>query len=146
MIKRLSIGSGLLLIIMGITHGFANAAATSTNNAQLRIDFIEKRLDDNRQHARYWQNGWSSFYAASALLQTGLWIDSDNNDDSINYSLGALKSVAGLADMLLRPHPARHGADPIRAVSIANFGHQGRLVRGETLLRDSADRAKSSRT
>ncbi|MBW2519001.1 MAG: hypothetical protein JRD88_01455 [Deltaproteobacteria bacterium] len=146
MIMRLINVSGLLLFMIGTTLSSVDASQGSSDNADLRIDFIEKRLDANRQHARYWQNGWSSFYAASALIQTGLWIGSDNNDDSINYSIGALKSAAGLADMLLRPHPARYGADPVRTLSVEPSDERDRLDRGETLLRGSADRARSRRT
>ena len=146
MIKRFIIVSGISLITLAITYSIACAASDGKDNTQLKIDFIEKRLEDTRQHARYWQNGWSSFYAASALLQTGLWLGSDNNDDSINYSIGALKSVAGLADMLIKPHPARHGADPVRPHSLGNSGGPDRLDRAEALLRISAERAKSRRT
>jgi len=136
-----------LLICSSVTAFAAEPASSSPENYQLRKEFIESRLEGSQQHALYWQNGWSTFYALSAVAQTALWIDADNHDDRINYSIGALKSVGGLADLLLRPHPGRYGAGPLLDLPEGTpEQRQARLERSEMLLMDSATRADSRRT
>jgi hypothetical protein len=134
----------ILILTAFISSKTLAASAANLEGYELRMDFIESSLEGNRQHASYWQNGWASFYAVSAVAQTALWIDADNSDDSINYSVGALKSVGGLADMFLRPHPGRHGAIPVLDLP-QNSPEQKRekLDLSEAILRDSAQRASS---
>ena len=143
MIMRILVCAILILAAFSSSKTLA-AEPANLGGYELRMDFIESSLDKNRQHASYWQNGWASFYAVSAVAQTALWIDADNSDDSINYSIGVLKSVGGLADMLLRPHPGRHGATPLLDLP-QNSAEQKRekLEFSEALLRDSAQRAAS---
>jgi len=124
-----------------------NLAAGIADDYELRMEFIETRLEDNHRAARYWQNGWTAFYAASSLAQAALWVDADDSDDSVNYGVGALKSAAGFADMLLRPHPGRLGKAPLRELPRATQEQMDRrLDAGEALLRDSAERAASRRS
>ena len=123
------------------------AADDNLQDYEPRMEFIESSLEENHQHARYWQNGWSTFYAVSAVAQTALWIDADNNDDSINYGINALKSVGGLADMLVRPHPGHYGTKRLVTLPETTEEHRReRLDFGETVLRESAERAASRRT
>lgn len=138
----------LLIMTLGIFSTSSNLAAEeSLKDYELHREFIENRLEESHRHARYWQNGWTTFYAVSSVAQTALWIDADNNDDSINYGIGALKSVGGLTDMLLRPHPGRHGAEQIRTMpEDTPEQKQSRLQVGENLLQASAERAASRRT
>lgn len=134
-----------ILILATYSSSITLAAETdSLSGYELRMEFIESSLEENRQHASYWQNGWASFYAVSAVAQTALWIDADDSDDSINYSMGALKSVGGLADMLIRPHPGRHGVKDLLDLPQNSLEQKReRLDLGEALLRDSAQRAAS---
>lgn len=106
----------------------ASAQELSAGDVQQRQRVIEEYLDDGRRHGGYWQNGWTGFYAVSAAAQTFMWLDADNNDDSINAVVGAVKSAGALVDILLRPMPGRHGADKIR-----DLPTKQRLSRGEEL-------------
>lgn len=137
----------LLLTFISATAFATEPVEANQKNYELRTEFIESRLEEDRRHAEYWQYGWSTFYAVSAVAQTALWIDADNNDDRVNYSIGAVKSVGGLVDILLRPHPGRHGATPLLDLpqETAEQKH-ARLERSETLLRASAERAASRYT
>jgi hypothetical protein len=115
----------------------AGAQVLSDGDVQLRLNFIEERLDDGRQHASYWQNGWTGFYTAAATAQTIMSFDADNNDDRVNAAVGAVKSAAALIDILLRPMPGRHGAD-----EITHLPTERRLTKGEELLTETASRAR----
>jgi hypothetical protein len=132
----------ILILTTFISSITMAAESDSLSGYELRMDFIESSLEENRQHASYWQNGWATFYTVSAVAQTVLWIDADDSDDSINYSIGALKSVGGLADMLIRPLPGRHGALPVLDLPQNSLEQKReKLVFSEALLRDSAQRA-----
>lgn len=124
-----------------------NSAAGSPENYELRMEFIENRLEENRRAALYWQNGWTAFYAVSSVAQAALWIDANDSDDKVNYGVGALKSAAGFADMLLRPHPGRLGKAPLQEMPRETQEQRSRrLDAGETLLLHSAERAASRRS
>ncbi len=125
-------GAGAGLVTAGPGTGTFNGV-----DVQQRQEFIEERLDDGRRHAGYWQKGWSGFYSASAAAQTFMWLDADNNDDSINAVVGAVKSAGALVDILLRPMPGRQGADKIR-----NLPAKQRLSKGEELIDQTAQRAQ----
>ncbi len=136
---------GLLLYFPFVVQGadIGPPSVTAEEEIDLRLGFIEERLDAGKQHAQYWQNGWTGFYAASALAQTVFWLDADNNDDSINYIVGALKSTGGLIDILLRPMPGRYGAGEIRGLEGCSFD---KLGRAEDLLQTTARRAQEKTT
>ena len=135
----------LLLHFPSVAHG-ADPGAPSPSidkELELRLDYIEERLDAGKRHAQYWQNGWTGFYSVSAVAQTVLWLDADNNDDRINYVVGAIKTTGGLVDMLLRPLPGRYGADQIRALEAPSAK---RLDQAEELLQATARRAQEKTT
>jgi len=129
------------LAAQGADRGFPSV--TADEEIDLRLGFIEERLNAGKRHARYWQNGWTGFYSASALAQTVFWLDADNNDDRINYVVGAVKATGGLIDMLLRPLPGRYGADEIRALEGPSLY---RLGKGEDLLQAAARRVQEKTT
>jgi hypothetical protein len=75
----------------------------SDSELDQRLKFIELRLGELNPRARYWQYGWTGFYAGTAVGQVALAIDQDDNDDQTSYTVGAVKSAAGLAQMLIKP-------------------------------------------
>jgi hypothetical protein len=104
-----------------------------------RISFIESRLDDGRKVASRWQTGWASVYVGVAAVQGGMALASDNNDDQVVNAVGALRAMAALTLIRLRPDPGRYGADPIRSTGAE--GSAGRLQAAEDLLQRSAHHA-----
>jgi hypothetical protein len=112
-----------------------------------RLRFIEERLNEGRQPARYWQYGWSGFFAASAAVQSYAALDTDDGDDEVNYAVGAVKSAAGLTLMLLRPLPAVKGAAPPQAMP-ANTPYRKatRFKAAEDLLHTNARRARERKS
>ena len=104
-----------------------------------RTAFIESRMDEGRRVAARWQNGWSSIYVGAAVVHGGLALASDDNDDRVVNSVSALRAIAAITLMRIRPDPGRHGADPIR--SAGPIGSPERLQAAEKLLRQSAHHA-----
>jgi len=123
-----------IVILAGCT--VTNASDFDTNE---RIGFIEDRLDGGRKVAARWQNGWSGIYAGVAVVQGGLAFASDDHDDRVVNSVGALRAIAALTLMQKRPDPGRYGADPVR--SAGPDGSTERLHAAEKLLRQSAHHA-----
>ena len=104
-----------------------------------RIEFIEGRLDEGRADAALWQNGWTSVYAGVAIVQGTLAFTNDEHDDRVMNSVGALRAIAALTLMRVRPNPGRHGADPIRSAGQEESAQ--RLDAAEDLLQLSAHHA-----
>lgn len=106
------------------------------------MSFIAARLAGQTPNARYWQYGWTGFYAASAAAQGLLAVDTDDNDDEVNYIVGAVKSSGALAQMLIRPLPAVESSARLQAMPSESREERIRkLERGEALLRENAARA-----
>lgn len=115
------------------------AAFADDMDSRERISFIEDRLDSGRRVAARWQNGWSAIYVGAAVVHGGLALASDDNDDRVVNSVSALRAIAAITLMRIRPDPGRHGADPIR--SAGPVGSPERLQAAEELLRQSAHHA-----
>jgi hypothetical protein len=134
-----------LIVMMGLALPAAadSQKPLSAEDMDRRLAFIEERLNAGRSSARLWQHGWSGFFAANTALHGYLAIRSDNADNEAAYTVGALKSAAGLAMMLLRPLPAVKGADPLQAMPAGTPEQKAaRLQAAEKLLRANADRAE----
>lgn len=114
-------------------------ASAATNAAETPVEFIELRMDEGRDAAHLWQVGWTSVYAGVALVQGGMAMAADNQDDQVVNAVGALRAIAALALMRVRPDPGRFGADPIRAAGPP--GSPERLAAAEELLHASAHHA-----
>ena len=107
------------------------------------MTFIERRLNEGRTPARFWQYGWTGFFAANAALQGYMVIKSSDGDHEVRYTVGAVKSAAALALMLLRPLPAVKGAAPLEAMPADTPGQrEARLSAAEDLLETNARRAR----
>ena len=119
----------------------------SDEDMERRLAFIEERLNEGRNSARYWQYGWSGFFAASAAAQGYAAIDTDDGDDEVNYAVGAIKSAAGLTLMLLRPLPAVKGAAPLQEMPANTpLQKETRLKAGRELLHKNARRAQERKS
>jgi hypothetical protein len=117
-------------------------SAMSDAELDQRLSFIATRLAGQAPNARYWQYGWTGFYAASAAAQGLLAVDTDDNDDEVNYIVGAVKSSGALAQMLIRPLPAVESSTRLQAMPSESRAERIRkLERGEALLRENAARA-----
>jgi hypothetical protein len=117
-----------------------SAQEATTDQLDQRLRFLEERLDAGRTTALVWQHGWSAVFAVGAVTNTAAAITANDGDDRVAGAVDAIKSTAGLAQQLLKPLPARLGADPMRARPGAT--REQRLARGESQLEVNAARAE----
>lgn len=116
-----------------------NPSGLSESELDARIDFIEQRLEATRKHAYYWQWGWTGFYGAGLVIQSLRAGLSEDNEHQADYVVSAIKAAGGVTRMILAPHPARNGADEIRAMGGSTREAKARkLAKAEELLLDSA--------
>ena len=115
----------------------------SDSVVEQRLRLLESKLDASRTHGQIWYWSWMSIDVGSMVwlgIDAGL---SKHEDDAVNSGVNAGIAAIGIADLLLRPLEARHGADPI-----ARLGEQTReqkifkLRAAEDLLHRNAERAE----
>jgi len=107
-----------------------------------RLKFIETRLGKLNPNARYWQHGWTGFYTATAIGQPILAVNEDDNDGETNYIVGTVKSVGGLAQMLIKPLPAVKSYDRFQSLpSQTRAERMHKLEQGEAMMHENSDRA-----
>src|SRR5699024_5936239 len=94
-------------------------------------------------YGQIWYYSWSAINGGGLIVSTVQAATTHNYDDRISTSVEAGKAVVGVVDLLLRPLPARLGADPIRTMP---GSPRERVQAGETLLQASATRAEFNRT
>lgn len=141
MVKKLLMG--LMAIMLSLPAGADQKTPLSEEEMEQRLAFITQRLNAGRTGARTWQYGWGGFFATTAAAQGYLAIQSNDSDNRANYTVGALKSTAGLAMLLLRPLPAIKGAEPIASMPAGTPQQKAaRLQSAENLLRTNARRAE----
>ena len=120
-----------------------NAQGLSDAELDRRIEWLEQTLDAGAGYSKLWQYGWSSGYAVGMVggaVQAGL---TSKNDTRVNATVTASKALLGTTRLLLTPHPARLGAQPMR--DVVGTGHDAKLQRlaaGEAQLEEVAERAE----
>lgn len=107
-----------------------------------RLAFLEAKLDDRREWAWYWQNGWTAFYALGIAIQGTRAGLTDHEGKRADFAVSAVKAIGGTANLLLRPIQAQDGADRVRALPSATLDDRRRqLVLAEEQLRINAEEA-----
>ena len=138
----------LVVVTLFLVCAFPAAGGQQTplseEEMERRLAFISERLNEGRTTARYWQYGWSSFYAASAAVQGVKAIEPNDGDDDVYYTVGAVKSAAALALMLLKPLPAVEGATYLHDMPTATPEQkEARFKAAEDRLHNNARRAEA---
>lgn len=145
--------AALLLYVVGVplVPSLAHAeqpltplqTTVSDSTLDRRIRFLEERLNGSRTHGQIWYWSWMTVDSVSAVflgVSAGL---ANHEDDAVNSGVNAGLSVIGIADLLLRPLEARHGADPIENLPEATREEKIAKVRAaEELLHANAQRAE----
>ena len=119
---------------------------TAASDTELfsRLRFIEDSLRNTQGHGQIWYWGWGSVKSLSMVGNTvGIFATSDH-DDKVNHGANAVLGAIGLAEHILRPLEARHGADKFSGMSEANRQDViAKLRTAEDQLRRNAMRAET---
>lgn len=92
-------------------------AQTCNADTEARLEFLESHLDAGQRNEKRWWNGWMTIFVIGALFKTTEGaLESDGSNAAAAY-IAAGKSVLGVADLTLRPHVGRRGAEPMRAIA-----------------------------
>jgi hypothetical protein len=120
----------------------AQPAPGGALDLDMRLDFIERRLDAQRLHAEAWQYGWMS--ADAIGLGLGSYRAATENKAG-HRAVGAVDATKSILDLLVqhfRPLAGLRGADPIRAMPADTpEQRQAQLAAAERLLNADAARA-----
>jgi hypothetical protein len=109
-----------------------------------RLRFLEDRLEEGRRYARYWWGGWTGFYGLGTIVTSVQAATENDSGERANDVVSAVKAAFGTARLLYAPPNAKNGADAMRAIPADSpAGCAERLARGEGLLRQNADEARS---
>jgi hypothetical protein len=135
-----------------------NPPGLSDSELDARLKFLEQRLDGGETWAKNWQWGWTAGYAIGAIYGTTKSITccserksgfnnsqgGNTHKSRVNNIVTGVKGAIGTTRMLLMRHPARNGADPMRAIEgNSRDAKLARLEEGEKLLQEVANTAES---
>ena len=155
-VLRLSLAFAVLLpaaLAVGSAHAeeaeplgaiSGDLSSLSDADVDLRIRFLEERLDAGRRNAQIWQYGFTGGYSLGAVIGVVQASTDSSSDARARAIVTAVKATIGTARLLLAPHPARHGADAMREVTGESREDRiRRLAAGEGLLQEIVDRTES---
>jgi hypothetical protein len=108
-----------------------------------RFAFLSERLDAGRRNAQIWQYGFTSGYSLGVVIgavQAGL----EDGDERVSGIVTSAKGAIGAGRLLWDPHPARLGAEPLRALPRASHAERVHaLAEAEALVAEIVERAES---
>lgn len=84
---------------------------------EARLEFLEARLDEGQASARLWWRSWLAVFVIGLGYKTTTGSMKGDGSNAAADFLAAGKSAIGIAELTLRPHPGRHGAERVRAVA-----------------------------
>ena len=105
-----------MLVVMLLLPAAKAQAGSCDADTEARLSFLETRLDDGRAGTARWWNAWLAVFAFGALFKTTEGaLEGDGSNAAADY-IAAGKSVLGVADLTLRAHAGRHGAERVRTL------------------------------
>jgi len=126
-------------ILLAPAAAFAQSCDAAT---EARLQFLETRLDEGRDNTLLWWRSWLAIFSIGAVFGTTSGLLEDNNEIAAAQFITASKSVLGIAQLTLRPHVGRHGADRIRAIPKDSAAHCAERLRlAEQTMEASAEDA-----
>ncbi len=145
--KTIVILTGLLATLISSTLLAKDYTSLSDQEIDSRLRYLDTSFADIEDPYKYWKYGWTAIYAGSGAMQIYNAIDEDNSDDATKEWVGGVKSVGGLALMLLKPVPMVAGMDDYKKMPENSRQEKlSRLTKAETMLKQTAWRANDRYT
>jgi len=138
-----SITAVALLLALSSTPLVQAQTSACDSQTNARLDFLETRLEAGRTHATWWWRGWLGVFSVGAVAQSVRAGLEDHASDRADMLFSVGKSLLGVADLTLRPHATRHGADAGRAIPTDSAENCARrLAAAEQALTQAAKEAE----
>ncbi|BCS96568.1 hypothetical protein DSLASN_22000 [Desulfoluna limicola] len=113
-------------------------------DAQARIDWIQKAMDDGAGASRFWQYGWTGIYGADVILEIAIAIDKDGEDEGderFDSGVNATLSLLGVVGLALDPMTLHRDAKTLSTMPQASEEEiAAKLAAAELYLRKGAER------
>lgn len=92
-------------------------------STEARLRYLESRLDDGQSNAKLWWQSWMAVFVIGIGLKTTTGSMEDDGSNAAADFIAAGKSALGIAELSLRPHLGRFGAERVRAIEKTSPAH-----------------------
>jgi hypothetical protein len=137
--RKVALTAGLFGLVA--TSALPARAADLHDGGVARIAVIQRALDEEQRPTRIWRWSWIGIYGGLAAggIAGALLLHPEPGLQRTEHVLNAIGSALGAIGVALRPSPARHAADALRALpERTEEERQEKLQRAELLLAESA--------
>ena len=107
----------VMLVTVALLAPTISCAENCDPGTEARLQFLESRLDAGERNAKIWWGTWMAVFSVGVVygVVSGAALHDDQSNQANAY-MTAGKSALGIAQLALRPHVARYGAEKIRAI------------------------------
>jgi len=120
------------------------------SDAEARIDWIQKAMDDGAGASKLWQYGWTGLYGADVIFETAIAIDKDGEDEEderFDSGVSATLSLLGVVGLALDPMTLHRDAKTLSAMPQTSEEETAeKLAAAELYLRKGAEREMKERS
>jgi hypothetical protein len=129
----------LVLAASLLASPLAASAQSCDPGTESRLQFLEGRLDEGESNAKLWWRGWLAVFSIGLVFKTTTGAMRGDGSNAAGDYIAAGKSAVGIAEMTLRSHVGRHGAQRVRAIAKTSpDGCSQRLKLAESSLESAA--------
>lgn len=124
-------------ILLAPAAGYAQTCGAET---EARLQFLETRLDEGQRNMLWWYRSWLTVFTIGFVYSVASGATEDDGSNQAADFIQAGKSMLGVIDLRVRPHIARHGAEPIRAIAkSSDAACAQRLALAESTMEKAAE-------
>lgn len=113
----------LLLAASILLSPLAASADGCDPSTEARLQFLESRLDEGQASSKLWWRSWMAVFVIGLGFKTTTGATRGDGSNAAADFIAAGKSAMGIADLSLRPHLGRFGADRVRAIAKTSPQH-----------------------
>ncbi len=107
----ITLGLCFLLSLGGLNSAHAapppaGAVALTKERVTERLDFLDRRFQEQQGDAELWEYGWLAFNGGSTILSSVQAATADNRKDRDMSIVQSVEGLVGVADLVFRPLPS----------------------------------------